>query len=194
MLDLPSFRATRKWWPASLFDEQMPPGRAEPQDWLKPDASGTTMVYDDDDAPEGRALAVVLPRLIAEFVWHESRGSVEILLMPDGTWSLADQRDDRTLDMFRPEAPPTDPVTLPPSALIAASNWFAWEEDYETCMDTMDGFARAFADLAQPIDAEGQRMTVDMGFWSKDVKFRVSADGKSLEAVDPSFEADRREA
>lgn len=184
MLDLPSFRHTRKWWPASLFDESMPPGRARPEDWLKPDASGTTMVYDEDDAPKRRALAVVLPRAIAEFVWHESRGAVEILLMPDGAWSLADQRDDRTIDLFEPEARVTEPVNLPPSALMAGANWFAWDEDYETCMDTMDEFAQALAELSAPIAPDGVRITVDMGFWSKGVKFRVSADGKSLEAID----------
>ncbi|TPK15211.1 hypothetical protein FJ872_19655 [Mesorhizobium sp. B2-5-9] len=183
-LDLPSFRSTRRWWPASLFDEQMPAGRAQPQDWLKPDISGITIIRDEDD-PEGGILATMLPGEIAEFVWHEKRGSAEILLMPDGSWSLDDARDDRTIDMFRPQQPlpSPEPQDLPPSVRIAAANWFAWEEDYETMMDTMDGFAKAFADLDPP-DAEGSRMTVDMGYWSDGVKFRVSADGKSLEAVD----------
>ncbi|MCA0027382.1 MULTISPECIES: hypothetical protein [unclassified Mesorhizobium] len=188
MLDLSCFRSSRKWWPAAMFDESMPPGRADPQDWLKPDASGTTMVRDNDE-PEGRALAVILPGAIAEFVWHEQRGSVEITLMPDGTWLLVDPRDDRTIDMFQPELQPTAPATLPPSAMIAASNWFAWDEDYETVADTMDVFASDLADMSAPIPADGVRITVDMGYWSEEVRFRVSADGKTL-----SSEADRRKA
>ncbi|TPL30218.1 hypothetical protein [Mesorhizobium sp. B2-4-7] len=183
MLDLSSFRSTRRWWPSALFDEQMPPGRAQPQDWLKPDLSGITIIRDEDD-PEAGILATMLPGEIAEFVWHERRGSVEILLMLDGTWSLADPRDDRTIDMFRPEPEtPAEPTELPPSARIAAANWFAWEEDYETMADTMDGFAQAFAYMDPP-DAEGSRITVDMGYWCDGVKFRVSADGKSLEPID----------
>lgn len=188
MLDLPTFRSTRKWWPAALFDESMPPGRAEPQAWLAPTVAGVTIIRDEDD-PEGGVVATMEPTEIVEFVWHEERGSVEITLMPDGTWSLDDPRDALTIDMFRPQAQPSEPVDLPPSALIAASNWFAWNEDYETCMDTMDEFAKALADISAPIAADGVRITVDMGYWSDGVKFRVSADGKSLSAEAEHSEA-----
>lgn len=184
MLDLPTFRPSRKWWPAALFDESMPPGRAEPQDWLKPDQAGATYIRNEDDL-EGGFVVTILPGEIAEFVWHEERGSVEITLMPDGTWSLDDPRDAFTLDLFKPEAEaPAEPAELPPSARIAAANWFAWDEDYETCMDTMDEFAKALADMSAPVAADGVRITVDMGYWSDEVSFRVSADGKTLETVD----------
>lgn len=183
MLDLPTFRHTRKWWPAALFDERMPTGRAQPQDWLKPTAAGVTIIRNTDD-PEGGVVTTMEPSEVAEFVWHETRGSVEITLMPDGTWKLDDQRDDRTIDMFQPESQPTEPIELPPSALIAAANWFAWDEDYETMMNTMDEFVHSFAELAQPIDADGQRMTIHMGYWSDRVSFRVSADGNALEPID----------
>ncbi|MER8556095.1 hypothetical protein NKH37_28745 [Mesorhizobium sp. M1217] len=182
MLDLPTFRPSRKWWPAALFDESMPPGRVRAEDWLSPTLSGVTMIRNEDD-PEGGVVATLEPCEVVEFVWHEERGSVEITLMPDGTWLLDDPRDDRTVDMFRPAALPAEPVDLPPSARIAASNWFAWDEDYETCMDTMDEFAKALADMSAPVAADGVRITVDMGYWSQGVKFRVSADGKTLEAL-----------
>ncbi|MER8811415.1 hypothetical protein [Mesorhizobium sp. M0965] len=183
MLDLPTFRSSRRWWPAALFDESMPAGRAEPQAWLAPTVVGVTIIRSDDD-PEGGVVTTMEPAEIVEFVWHEKRGSVEITLMPDGTWRLDDPRDAFTLDLFKPGAVQPEPAELPPSALIAASNWFAWDEDYETCMDTMDEFAKALADISAPVAAEGVRITVDMGYWSDRVKFRVSADGKTLEALD----------
>ncbi|MER9870264.1 hypothetical protein NKJ35_24355 [Mesorhizobium sp. M0136] len=183
MLDLPTFRSSRKWWPAAMFDESMPPGRVRAEDWLSPTVSGVTIIRNEDD-PEGGVVATLEPSEVVEFVWHEPRGSVEITLMPDGTWSLDDPRDDRTVDMFQPEALPAEPADLPPSARIAASNWFAWDEDYETCMDTMDEFAKALADMSAPVAADGVRITVDMGYWSQGVKFRVSADGRMLEALD----------
>ncbi|RWO57265.1 hypothetical protein [Mesorhizobium sp.] len=185
MIDLPTFRPSRKWWPAALFDESMPPGRAEPQAWLKPTVAGVTIIRSDDD-PEGGVVTTLEPSEIVEFVWHEERGSVDITLMPDGTWRLDDQRDAFTLDLFKPGAPaPAEPTELPPSARIAAANWFAWDEDYETSMDTMDEFAKALTDMSAPVAADGMRITVDMGYWSEEpVRFRVSAGGDALEAID----------
>lgn len=33
------FAHSRRWWPACLVDEIMPPGRERPEDWLSPDAA-----------------------------------------------------------------------------------------------------------------------------------------------------------
>ncbi|MER8667678.1 hypothetical protein NKH45_10750 [Mesorhizobium sp. M1156] len=185
MLDLPTFRTSRLWWPHQLLDESMPGGRTRPELWLKPGDDGITLIHADDD-DDKTVVAKIEPGAVAEFIWHESRGTVEITIMPDGTWRLDDPRDALTIDMFgRGEVDlPTQPTGLPPSGRIAAANWFAWDEDYETVMDTMDGFASAFAEMAAPMDTDGQCTTVDMGYWSDGVKFRVSADGKVLEAID----------
>jgi len=93
------FAETRQWWPNDLVDEVMPPGRATPQAWLSPDASGVTTIHADND-DDKTALASIQPGSEVEFLWYENRGSAEILLMPDGTWSLADPRDGGTVDMF----------------------------------------------------------------------------------------------
>ena len=172
------FSATRQWWPNELVDEIMPPGRATPQAWLKPDASGITQIYGDDD--EKTVLARLEPGSVVEFLWMEKRGSVDIQLMPDGTWSLDDSRDTGTIDMFTGQAA----APLPPSARIEDANWFATAGDYETKMDSMDSFAGCYAEMDPFIDPKGLPVTVDMAFWSDPVKFRVSADGKSLEAID----------
>lgn len=178
---LPEFAQTRRWWPAALVDEVMPPGRASPQMWLEPDIRGITVICDDgDDEP---ILCSLLPGETVEFCWWEDRGDLDVTMMPDGTWKLDDMRDDRTIDMFRPHDPPQrrETSTLP-MARVEASNWFAWEEDYETCCDTMDQFVRCMVDM-EPPEPEGTRIVVDMGFWSERVLFRVSADGKTLEPV-----------
>lgn len=173
-----NFSHTRKWWPADMVDEGMPQGRARPEDWLSPDAHGVTEIRDADFF-ENHLFATVRPGDTIGFVWHESRGAIDILLMPDGSWSIPDQRDPNTPDLFARESP----VQPPPMADIAGANWFAWEEDYESCAGTMDEFARCFADMDAP-DPEGSRVAVEMGHWSDPVAFRVSADGRSLEKID----------
>jgi len=173
------FAKTRQWWPHDLVDEVMPPGRAKPEDWLKPDESGVTTIHADDD-DDKTVLARIKPGSAVEFLWQENRGSAEILLMPDGTWSLVDPRDGGTVDIFTGEA--AEPT--PPAGRIGNANWFAAAGDYETMMDSMDGFAECYAENEPAIDPEGQRLTVDMAYWSDPVRFRVSADGKSLETID----------
>ena len=175
MADLSDFANTRRWWPSTLMDEMMPPGRVQPQDWLAPGDDGVTLVRDADHS--SHVLARIEPGTAVEFVWHEKRGGVEILLMPDGTWSLKDPRDAGTLDLFDGSSAPPPPV-----AYIEAANWFAEASDYETMMDSMDGFAAAYAEM-DDIEPEGRRIPVVMGRWSKHIAFRVSADGASLERV-----------
>lgn len=183
MLDLQSFLHTREWWPADLLDEHMPPGRARPEAWLAPDETGVTLIHADDDEDK-TVVATIEPGAEVSFCWQEDRGSVEITIMPGGAWKLDDPRDAFTLDLFKPEAvEATTPIELPPSARIAAATWFGWRDDYECQGDTMDELAEGFADFGR-IEPEGLRITVDMGFWSDAVKFRVSADGRSLEPID----------
>jgi hypothetical protein len=172
------FSHTREWWPAVMVDEGMPAGRARPEDWLSPDADGVTKIRDPETADD-TLFATIRPGDTIGFVWHESRGAIDILLMPDGSWSIPDQRDPYTLDLFAGKSP----VPPPPMADIAGANWFAWDEDYESNCGTMDEFARCFADL-EPPEEDGRRVTVEMGYWSDHVAFRVSADGRSLEKVD----------
>lgn len=173
------FAATRRWWPNDLADEMMPPGRSRPEDWLKPDEQGVTLIHADDD--ENRtAVARIEPNSVVKFFWQEDRGSVEILLMPNGTWSLVDPRDSGTIDMFTGAAA----QPKPPAASIADANWFAAAGDYETMMDSMDGFAECYAESEPSIGPEGLRLTVDMAYWSDPIRFHVSADGRCLEAED----------
>ncbi|MGB3415737.1 MAG: hypothetical protein WBA36_03615 [Mesorhizobium sp.] len=176
---MPDFSETRRWWPHDLVDEVMPLGLAKPEDWLKPDANGVTTIH-ADHVDDKTVLARLVPGSVVEFLWYENRGWVDIRLMPDGTWSLEDTRDGGTIDMFTGQAasPP------PPAARIEDANWFAAAGDYETMMDSMDGFAEGYAENEPSIDPDGLRVQVDMAFWSDPVKFRVSADGKSLETID----------
>jgi hypothetical protein len=176
---MPDFSHTREWWPHFLMDEMMPPGRKTPGSWLEPDGSGVTVVHADDDE-EKTVAGRIEPGEIVTFIWHEDRGQVDILLKPDGTWSLTDPRDGGTIDMFTgtASAPP------PPAASIETANWFAEESDFETTMDSMDEFARCYVEMCGDIEPEGRRVTVAMGHWSRPVLFYVSADGKSLEQVD----------
>lgn len=173
------FSATRQWWPNELVDEVIPAGRTRPEDWLKPDDIGVTLIYDDDDI-DGTIVVRMEPGREVEFIWQEDRGSVEILLMPNGAWSMEDPRDGGTIDMFTGDVA----KPKPPAVCIEEANWFAAAGDYETMMDSMDGFATCYAENEPSIAPEGLRLTVDMVYWSDPILFRVSADGKSLEAVD----------
>lgn len=170
------FSHTRRWWPHELMDEIMPPGRERPQDWLKPDDDGVTTIHWDDDAAEERIACTIEPGSEAVFVWFEYRGEVDVIIKPDGTWSI-DDRDTGTPDLFTGKVRP-----VPPRARIEDANWFALPDDFETMMDSMDGFAECHAQ-AESIDPDGERVTVKMAYWSEGETFRVSADGKSLEAT-----------
>lgn len=184
MSALPEFVHTRRWWPADLMDETMPPGQSQPQGWLKPEADGVTRVRDnlDDDK---KVILEIKPGEVVAFCWHEDRGEVEVTMLPDGTWKLDDMRDGRTIDMFRPHEPmqPRQADTLP-MRRIEAANQFIWEEDWESQADTLDELVRSMADMDPP-EPEGTRITIEMGFWSNEkLQFRVSADGKTLKPVD----------
>lgn len=174
-----AFADSRRWWPDFVMDETMPEGRKRPQDWLAPDESAVTTVLDDDEAT---VLGVIKPGEIIGFHWHEKRGGVQVLIMPDGSWSLDNPRDAGTVDMFDGSA--AAPVDEPPMALVAAANWFAEITDYETMADSMDEFALNWTDMAAPLPKDGERVAVAMGFWSEKMSFRVSDDGKSLENVE----------
>ncbi|MDS1135603.1 hypothetical protein [Nitratireductor indicus] len=174
-MDSPDFSDTRQWWPSYLMGEVMPAGRARPEDWLRPDGDGKTTVLEEDD--EDRILMTIEPGEVVEFCWHERRGSVSILLMPNGSWELCAPADAGTIDMFTGQA-----TTPNPAASIDDANWFAEQSDYETMMDTMDDFASAYAAMGD-IEAEGREIVVDAGFWSNGIAFRVSTDGKHLEAI-----------
>lgn len=166
------FAHTRKWWPACVIDETLPPGRERPEDWLAPDAAGVTTIL-WDDASDSIAVTFA-PGDTVSFMWWEDRGSVQVTVKPDGSWNLEDPRDSGTIDMFTGEAAPQTP-----SARIAEANWFAEASDYETMSESMDSFARNWAAFDTP-DPEGERLTVVMGFWSHGVYFTVSADGSAL--------------
>jgi hypothetical protein len=172
------FSHTRKWWPSVFLDESMPAGRDKPEDWLAPDEDGVSEIRDADFA-KGQVFATVRPGETIEFAWHENRGSVDILLMPDGSWKPLGPHDCGTIDLFEGERP----VPTQPMADIDGANWFAWDEDYESTCGTMDEFAHFFAEI-EPPEPEGRRVRVDMGHWSDPVTFRISADGKSLEKAD----------
>lgn len=171
------FSHTRRWWPSFLLEEVMPEGREHPQDWLSPNADGVTTVFWDEDEP-GNVAGTISPGETIAFCWQENRGRVTIRVMPDGTWSLADGRCGATSDLFTGEAP----APRAPAASIDEANQF-WEPDeWESCGDSMDEFARYRA-ANEPPAPEGDLVEVAMGFWSHDVLFTVSADGRSLERI-----------
>lgn len=172
---MPDFSHTRRWWPACLQDEMMPPGRARPEDWPSPDEAGVTTIR-WDDTPDAQIAGTLSPGETVAFVWFEERGRVEITVMPDGSWELDDPRDAGTIDMFSGKAAPP-----PPAARIEDANWFAEPWDWETMASDMAEFAAHWA-AGGMVPAEGERVTVDMGFWSDEVRFTVSADGRSLTA------------
>jgi len=169
------FAHTRRWWPACLVDEIMPPGRERPEDWLSPDAAGVTTIRWDDE--KASVAGTITPGEAVTFMWWEERGSVQITIMPDGSWNLEDPRDGGTVDMFTGEA-----VPLAPAARVDEANWFAEASDYETMSDSMDSFARNWA-ANDTVDPEGERLTVVMGFWHDGVAFAVSADGRALSEI-----------
>lgn len=173
------FSHTRRWWPSFLLEEVMPEGRENPQDWLAPDADGiTTVFWDEDEDETGNTAGTISPGETVTFCWQENRGRVTIRIMPDGTWSLAEARCSETSDLFNGEAAAPEPF----AATVHEANQF-WEPDeWESCGDTMDEFARCRA-ANEPPAAEGDLVEVAMGFWSHDVMFVVSADGRSLEPV-----------
>ena len=168
------FFQNRRWWPDCLVDEWMPEGRKRPEDWLAPDENGVTTVVWDETAPELVVAGLIKPGEMVAFNWWEDRGQVEITVMPDGTWQASDMRGAGMVDMFSGTETP-----VPPSALIEDANYFAEMSDHETAADSMDEFARNWADNDRP-GPDGERLTVVMGIWSDKVEFAVSDDGRSL--------------
>ena len=171
------FSETRRWWPDCLVDEHMPEGRKRPEDWLAPDENGVTTVIWDEDDPHLAVAGFIKPGETAAFNWWEDRGRVEITVLPDGTWQASDMRGAGMVDMFTGAETP-----MPPAALIEDANYFAEVTDHETAADSMDEFARYWADNDRP-GPDGERLTVVMGFWSEKVEFVVSAAGRSLTPV-----------
>lgn len=162
----------RRWLPTFLVDETMPEGRLRPEDWLKPDREGVTEVYyDDGEQVEG----YIIPDRVVAFSWHEPRGTIEILVMPDGTWTECHPaRCTATIDMF--DGPPPADAPVDPRG---EANLFAWSEDAETVAESLDTLAHEWA-AAEHLPEEGVIVSVDRHYWSAPVRFRVSADGKSL--------------
>lgn len=166
------FSDTRRWWPSFLLDEVMPEGRERPEDWLSPAENGVTTIHWDEERDQ--VAGTISPGETVAFNWHEDRGVVTIRIMPDGTWSLEDARCSGTVDLFTGDRP------LPPPASAIEEATHFWEPDeWESCGDTMDEFARCRADFVPP-DPEGDLVEVAMGFWSDDMRFVVSADGRAL--------------
>nr|WP_295465293.1 hypothetical protein [Mesorhizobium sp.] len=169
---------SREWWPDALVDEVMPAGRATPQAWLAPGRDGVTRAKDEDDT-EGGVIITLSPGEVLAFVYSEKRGSAEITVMPDGTWKGPGERDRFTIDMFDGPPPPRPEPDASVGDRIAAANAFFGGDENEWMGDTMDEFARNFADTERP-GPEGTLTEVDMYFWSPPHWFQVSADGASL--------------
>jgi hypothetical protein len=168
------FSDTREWWPACLMDEWMPQGRRAPQDWLKPDAAGVTTFWWDESEAEPRAAGTAAPGETVAFCWHERRGRVTIRLMPGGAWSIeGDARAAHVPDLFTGEVKPD----LPAARIDDATHF--WEaSDAETTADSMDEFARNYAEPMPPAE-DGDLVEVSMGRWGEE-RFTVSANGASL--------------
>ena len=157
----------RLWWPEMLMDEMMPSGREKPADWLAPDAAGITTIRWDDE-PDANVAGTLSPGEVVKFHWYEGRGRATVTVMPDGTWSRGGGREAGTVDMFTGTVAPA-----PQDADIANASMFWLSGDPETGMDSLDEFASCYAEM-QTIDAEGESVEVDMGFWSQGVAFNVS--------------------
>ena len=171
------FAHTRRWWPSFLLEEVMPEGREHPQDWLRPDAEGVTLVLWDEDEP-GNVAGTISPGETIAFSWQENRGRVTIRIMPGGTWNLAEGRCAGTSDLFSGDAVAQHAPT--PAGSIFEANQFWEPTEWESSGDSMDEFARTRAENEPPAP-DGDLVEVAMGFWSNDVLFTVSADGRSLE-------------
>lgn len=169
----------RQWWPAEIADEVMPPGRATPQAWLSPGPDGVTRAKDEDD-PQGGVIITLSPGQVLAFVYQEKRGSADVTIMPDGTWKGPGERDRLTIDMFDGPPPERPEPDASQGERIAAANAFFGGDDNDWMGDTMDEFARNFADAYRPLDPAGQLAEVDLYYWSPEHWFQVSADGASL--------------
>jgi hypothetical protein len=158
----PDIDTERKWWPCDLLDEGMPPGRAQPSDWIKGPAGDVYEVAngnEDDDARErGDVLCRVKPGDTLAFCYRDDLGEVPVSFHADGT--------------FTPRGP-----------VPAGFNWCWMPYDPDTISETLEALAELLKDAGEPGLVE-----VGFAFWSEHREHRlvVDAGGARFVEIDPS--------
>lgn len=154
--------AYRKWWPADLLDEGMPPGRARPTDWIARPAGDVYEIANGNDEEEARERGDVLCRVkpgdTLSFCYRDDLGTVPVSFRDDGTFT-------------------------PRGVVPKAFNWCWVPYDPDTISETLEQLAALLKDAGDtgPID-------VGFAFWSDghEHKLVVGADGPAFVAVETS--------
>lgn len=146
------------WLPDFLLDEVCPPPKARPENWLTalpPDEIGPTerrwMITDTAD--ERSDARVVMSGDVVAFCHHRSWGILDIEIRRDGTFAA--------------------PIEIP-----AEANCFCECGDADSFMETIEGFARQYAENAfsAGVDDASLNVQVHVHHWSDPVDRRLSVD------------------
>ncbi len=146
------------WLPDFLLDEICPPPKPRPEDWLialPPDDKGPTerrwMITDAEDE-RSDARVVKIGDTVA-FCLHRSWGVHEIEIQRDGTF--------------------TAPIEIP-----AEANCFCESGDNDSFMDTIDGFARQYAEVEWSLGVAEFPLTIAVHIyqWSDPVEANLNLD------------------
>lgn len=167
----------RLWYPAALVDEDLPTGRESPEAWLT--FLQATDDQDEDEGQDERALARLYgPGDEIPFHWMERRGLVTLRIHASGTLHTP-MRCAETPDMFDPGRPACE---VP---LDTGVNSF-WHYDSEIYAETAEEFAEYWTQGGVANWDEGgfDEVEVDTAVWSPGIRFRLSADGRSLAPVE----------
>lgn len=167
----------RLWYPAALVDEDLPDGRESPEAWLN-----FLQAIDADDEVEDQE-EQSLARLYAPgdeipFHWMERRGFVTLRIHGSGTLHTSMRCAD-TPDMFEPE------VSAAVNQLDTSVNSY-WHNDSEIYAETAEEFAEYWTQggIANWDEFGFEEVEVDTAIWSPEIRFRISADGKTLMPVE----------
>lgn len=163
----------RLWYPAVLVDEELPVGRESPEAWL------LFLLDDEENDEDERTLAqLYAPGDEIPFHWMERRGIVTLRIHASGTLHTP-MRCAETLDMFDPERPAYE------TPLCTEVNSF-WHYDSETYAQSAEEFAEYWTQggVANWDEDGFDEVEVDTAIWSDEIRFRLSADGKSLTLIE----------
>lgn len=150
----------RLWYPAALVDEDLPTGRESPEAWL------LLLLDDEENDEDERTLArLYAPGDEIPFHWQEHRGLVTLRIHASGTLHT--------------------PMRCAETPLDTEVNSF-WHYDSETYAETAEEFAEYWTQggVANWDEDGFDEVEVDTAIWSPEIRFRLSADGRSLAPVE----------
>ncbi|WGD31246.1 hypothetical protein AncyloWKF20_05325 [Ancylobacter sp. WKF20] len=142
----------RLCWAAFVADENMPEGLATPDKWIAGRCEQGWII-----GPKGRrervdyGCMIVQPGAEVLFMWHERRGTVEMIVRGDSTYTLTGH----------------DP-----------GDWsIVWDADEpENMADTLDEFARQCVEVHEPGVGEEVRVAARFSKWTEE-RYRLEVTG-----------------